>query len=266
MASVSDSAAEALSVFGLAGKTALITGAASGLGLATARLFAEVGASVVIGDLDGAAAEAAARDLTPVGPVMAMQMNVAEEDSVVAAFDQAASRFGGVDVLVNNAAYRQKADTMTMSVEEWDRMHAVNARGTFLCLREAVRQMRGRGGGAIVNISSMSAERPTIFPNMHYDSAKAGVDAITRLAAVEFAGDNIRVNSILPGGMETKGAAQIRGTHVDMGGPAMMPGRTPLGRAAQPVEVARAILFLASPAASYVTGVQLLVDGGFTKG
>ena len=153
-----------------------------------------------------------------------------------------------------------------MSVAEWDRMHAVNARGTFLCLREAVRQMRRRGGGAVVNISSMSAEHPTIFPNMHYDASKAGVDAITRLAALEFAGDGIRVNSVLPGGMETQGAANIRQTNVEMGGPAVMPGRNPMGRAAQPIEVARAVLFLASPAASYVTGVQLLVDGGFTKG
>ena len=260
------SGVDALSVFGLTGKTTLITGAASGLGLATARLFAEVGASVVIGDLDGEAAEAAAVELKAIGPVMAVQMDVAEEDSVKAAFAAVAAGFGGVDVLVNNAAYRRKAATMCMSVAEWDRMHAVNARGTFLCVREAVRQMRDRGGGAIVNISSMSAERPTIYPNMHYDASKAGVDAITRLAAVEFGRDNIRVNSVLPGGMETKGGAAVRETHVDLAGPAMIPGRNPMGRIAQPIEVARAVLFLASPAASYITGVQLLVDGGFTKG
>jgi NAD(P)-dependent dehydrogenase (short-subunit alcohol dehydrogenase family) len=258
--------AEALSAFGLAGKTALITGAASGLGLATARLFLEVGASVVIGDLDGEAARAAATELEPLGAVLAVQMDVAEEASVKAAFDVSAERFGGIDVLVNNAAYRRKASTLTMSVEEWDRMHAVNARGTFLCLREAVGQMRVRGGGAVVNVSSMSAERPTIFPNMHYDSSKAGVDAITRLAAVEFGRDNIRVNSVLPGGMATQGGNRIREEHVELAGPALIPGRNPLGRIADPLEVARAILFLASPAASYVTGVQLLVDGGFTKG
>lgn len=266
MTESSNSAIGALSSFGLAGKVALITGAASGLGLATARLFAEVGASVILGDVNGDAAGLAAQKLEALAPAMAVQMNVAEEDSVHGAFDQAVQRFGGVDILVNNAAYRQKADTMTMSVAEWDRMHAVNTRGTFLCIREAVRQMRARGGGAIVNVSSMSAERPTIFPNMHYDSSKAGVDAITRLAAVEFGPDNIRVNSVLPGGMDTQGGAQIREAHVNLAGPATMPGRNPLGRIAQPVEVARAILFLASPAASFVTGVQLLVDGGFTKG
>ena len=256
----------ALSAFALAGKVALVSGAASGLGLATARLFLEVGASVVRADLDGEAAAGAAAELEALGPVLPVQMDVAEEASVEAGFAAAAQRFGGVDVLVNNAAYRMKADTMTMSVDEWDRMHAVNARGTFLCLRAAVRQMRTRGGGAVVNVSSMSAQHPTIFPNMHYDSSTAGVDAITRLAALEFAKDKIRVNSVLPGGMDTGGGARIRETHVGMAGPALIPGRKPTGRIAQPIEMARAILFLASPAASYITGVELLVDGGFTKG
>lgn len=256
----------ALAPFGLKGKVALITGAASGLGKATAELFLKVGASVVIVDLDAAAAEAAAAELAAVGLAAGVGADVADEGSVMAAFAAAAQRFGGVDVLVNNAAYRTKADTMTMPVEEWDRMHAVNTRGTFLCMRAAVPQMRARGGGAIVNISSMSAQHPTIFPNMHYDSSKAGVDAITRLAALEFAADNIRVNSVLPGGMDTQGGANIRAANVNMAGPALIPGRNPLGRMAQPIEMARAVLFLASEASSYITGVELLVDGGFTKG
>ena len=173
-------------------------------------------------------------------------------------------------MLVNNAAYRNKASTMDMPVAEWDVMHAVCTRGTFLCLREAVKQMRGRGGGAIVNISSMSAQHPTIFPNMHYDSAKAGVDAITRLAAIEFGREGIRVNSVLPGGMATPGPDKMRAMAAQGGpkidGPAVMPGRSILGRVAQPIEVARAVLFLASEAASFITGAELLVDAGFTKG
>jgi NAD(P)-dependent dehydrogenase (short-subunit alcohol dehydrogenase family) len=256
----------ALAPFALNGKVALITGAASGLGRATAELFLQVGASVVIVDLDAAAAEAAAARLAAIGPTAGVGADVADEASVGAAFAQAAERFGGVDVLVNNAAYRSKADTMTMPVEEWDRMHAVNTRGTFLCMRAAVAQMRARGGGSIVNISSMSAQHPTIFPNMHYDSSKAGIDAITRLAALEFAADSIRVNSVLPGGMDTQGGANIRAANVNMAGPALIPGRNPLGRMAQPIEMARAVLFLASEASSYITGVELLVDGGFTKG
>jgi NAD(P)-dependent dehydrogenase (short-subunit alcohol dehydrogenase family) len=159
---------------------------------------------------------------------------------------------------------------MDMPVAEWDIMHAVCTRGSFLCLREAVKQMRMRGGGSIVNISSMSARHPTIYPNMHYDSAKSGVDAITRLGAVEFAKDKIRVNSVLPGGMATPGPDKMRAAQAAGGaviaGPAVMPGRNPLGRVAEPIEMARAVLFLASDAASYITGVELLVDAGFTKG
>jgi NAD(P)-dependent dehydrogenase (short-subunit alcohol dehydrogenase family) len=225
---------------------------------------------VVLTDINGDAARATAADLSAKGPVLGLAMDVADEAAVDAAFEAAARQFGGVDVLVNNAAYRKKASTMDMPVAEWDLMHAVCTRGTFLCLRAAVKQMRGRGGGSIVNISSMSAQHPTIYPNMHYDSAKAGVDAITRLSAVEFARDGIRVNSVLPGGMATPGPDKMRAMEAEGGpkieGPATIPGRQVLGRIAQPIEMARAVLFLASDAASYITGAELLVDGGFTKG
>ncbi|MDE2620566.1 MAG: SDR family oxidoreductase [Sphingomonadales bacterium] len=263
--------AGALAPFTLPGKVALVTGAAQGLGREVAQLFLEVGASVVITDLDGDAARATAEELSAKGPTLGLAMDVADEAAVIAGFAAAAERFGGVDVLVNNAAYRKKANTMDMPVAEWDMMQAVCTRGTFLCLREAVKQMRGRGGGSVVNISSACSVHPMIFPNMHYDAAKAGVDAITRLAAVEFAADRIRVNSVLPGGMDTPGpkamkAAGETGQGPIMGGPATIPGRNPMGRTAHPVEMARATLFLASDAASYITGVQLLVDGGWTKG
>ncbi|MEO8724155.1 MAG: SDR family oxidoreductase [Sphingobium sp.] len=267
---MSDLTTQALSPYTLTGKVALITGAASGLGKATAGLFLDVGASVIIADLDEAAARATAEEFASRGPVLAVGMDVSDEEAVQAGFAAAAQKFGGIDVLVNNAAYRKKANTMDMSVAEWDIMHAVCTRGTFLCLREAVKQMRGRGGGAVVNISSMSAQHPTIFPNMHYDSAKAGVDAITRLAAVEFAADKIRVNSVLPGGMNTPGPEKMRTAQAEGGvviaGPALIPGRSLFGRAADPIEMARAVLFLASDAASYITGAELLVDAGFTKG
>ena len=254
----------ALAPFQLDGKTALVTGAGSGLGRETARLLAAAGAAVAALDLNLAGARETAEAIG--GRAIALEGDVSDEASLKAAFAECAQRLGDLDILINNAAYREKAGTMEMSVAEWDRMHAVNTRGSFICTREAATQMRRRGGGAIVNISSMSAARPTIFPNMHYDSSKAGIDAITRLAAVEFGPDNIRVNSVLPGGMITPGRTNIMKGNPTMGGPALMPGRVPLGRRADPIEVARAVLFLASPAASYITGVQLLVDGGFSVG
>jgi NAD(P)-dependent dehydrogenase (short-subunit alcohol dehydrogenase family) len=261
---------KALGAFTLPGKVALITGAAQGLGRTTAELFLDVGASVVITDLDGDAARETAQELSGRGPTLGLAMDVADEAAVQAGFAAAAERFGGIDVLVNNAAYRKKASTMDMSVAEWDIMHAVCTRGTFLCLREAVKQMRGRGGGSIVNISSTCSHHPMILPNMHYDSAKAGVDAITRLACVEFAPDRIRVNSVLPAGMNTPGPKTMKAAEGTGGpviaGPALLPGRNLLGRVADPIEMARAVLFLASEAASYITGVELLVDAGYTKG
>jgi NAD(P)-dependent dehydrogenase (short-subunit alcohol dehydrogenase family) len=261
----------ALAPFTLEGKVALVTGGAQGLGREIAGLFLDVGASVVIADLDGEHARQTAAELSAKGPVLAVAVDVSEEAAVQAGFAAAAERFGGVDILVNNAAYRKKASTMDMPVSEWDMMQAVTTRGTFLCLREAVKQMRGRGGGSIVNISSACSHHPMIFPNMHYDAAKAGVDAITRLASVEFAKDKIRVNSVLPGGMNTPGpktmaAAAAGGSGPKIEGPATIPGRNPMGRTAEPIEMARAVLFLASDAASYITGVDLLVDGGWTKG
>lgn len=251
--------AEALNVFGLAGKTAVVTGAGSGIGRATAGLFAEVGARVLLVDLNLDTAQAAASELQ----AEAAACDIAESDQVISLFERVRRDFGQLDVLVNCAAYRRKADTMAMPASEWDVMHAVTTRGTFLCMREAIKIMRDQpDGGSIVNVSSVSAEHPTIFSNMHYDSAKAGVDAMTRAAAIEFAPQKIRVNSVQPGGTASGGAAAINQAAKPTG-PMTAPGRIALGRSAQPIEQARAILFLASPAASYITGHHLAVDGGY---
>ncbi|HZU64370.1 MAG TPA: SDR family oxidoreductase [Novosphingobium sp.] len=250
---------DALCAYGLEGKTALVTGAGSGIGLATARLFAEVGAQVLFVDIAADAVRAAAE---AAGSPWAI-CDIADEAQVDALFAHAQSLFGRLDVLANVAAYRRKADTMAMPAAEWDAMHAVTTRGTFLMMRAAIRLMRAQqGGGAIVNVSSVSADHPTIFNNMHYDSAKAGVDAMTRAAAVEFAGQGIRVNSVQPGGTASGGAGEMA-AQLPIRGPMVQPGRIPLGRMSQPIEQARAILFLASDAASYITGHHLTVDGGY---
>jgi NAD(P)-dependent dehydrogenase (short-subunit alcohol dehydrogenase family) len=143
-------------------------------------------------------------------------------------------------------------------------MQQVTLRGGFLCAREAIRRMKARAkGGSIVNISSVSAVHPTLWGvNMHYDAAKAGLDALTRALASEFASDAIRVNSLLPGGMSSEGGRNISGSY-KIRGPMAGPGRIALGRVADPIEVAQVALFLASPAASYVTGQLLAADGAY---
>jgi len=250
---------DALVPFSLKGKYAVVTGAASGIGKATANLFVNVGATVLFVDINGDAAEAAAAEVDAEGAAC----DIADEGQVARVFGAARKRFGRLDVLANVAAYRRKADTMTMSPAEWDMMHAVTTRGTFLCMREAIRIMLDQPeGGAIVNVSSVSAQHPTILSNMHYDSAKAGVDAMTRAAALEFASSKIRVNSVQPGSTASQGGKAIA-TAFRPTGPIMQADRIPLARYAEPIEQARAILFLASDAASYITGHHLTVDGGY---
>ena len=261
-----DAGRRRLEAYGLEGKTAIITGAASGIGAATAELFAQVGARVVIADLNGEGAEATADALRKAGgQALGLQADVTDEPSVQRVFAETREAFGPVDVLVNNAAGRTKAAFMEMSVAEWDAMHAVTVRSAFLCSREAIRQMIEAGnGGAIVNVSSAASVHPMIFNNTHYDSAKAGMNALTRDCAIEFAGHGIRVNAILPGGTDTQGSRNIQArADLPVRGPALTEGRRPMGRRAQPSELAQAILFMASPAASFVTGQLLAVDGGF---
>ena len=252
------------STFGLAGKVAVITGAAQGLGRDTAKLMAESGANVVIADLNGEAAQTTAAAIEAQGGIaMSCACDVADEVSVRAMFAAVDAKFGRVDILVNCAADRSKAEFFEMSVAQWDRMQAVTLRGTFLCCREAIQRMQKQGGGSIVNISSVGSVQTTLWGvNTHYDAAKAGVDNMTRTLAGEFAAQNIRVNSILPGGMASEGGAKISATF-KMRGPIVGPGRIPMGRTASPMEVAQAVFFLASPAASYITGQNIAADGGF---
>lgn len=257
-------------LFSLHNKTAIITGAASGIGKATAKLFAEAGAQVLVADLDLNGGRIVADEIIAGGGSAAVvDVDISDESAVNAMAAEAMSQFGRIDILVNNAAHRPKAAFMDMSVDEWDRMHNINTRGTFLCMRAVIRQMKAQGnGGSIINISSIGSEHPTIFNNTHYDSSKSAVNALTRTSAVEFAPDHIRINAIMPGGVETEGANAMRskpGSGFIPQGPIMAPGRLLLG-VAKPRQLASAILFLASEASSYVTGQVIAVDGGYSVG
>lgn len=251
-------------LFGLHGKTAVVTGAVQGIGFGIARMLAMAGARLVVADLRGDAAEAAAATLRDGGAeAVGVAVDVSEEESVTGLFSSALAAFGGVDILVNNAGIYPKTPFLELTAAQWDRIHAVNLRGTFLCMREAIRHMKAAGrGGAIVNISSVNSLQPVIHDNAQYGSSKAGVNMLTRTTALEFAADGIRVNAVLPGGVATEGAAQSVADRAPTG-PLTQPGRMPLGRIGEPADIAAAVLFLSAPASSYVTGQLLAVDGGF---
>lgn len=244
----------------LQGKTALITGAAHGMGESMARLFAQEGAQVMIADILDTEGEAVAASITASGGTAAYRHHdVTDEkqwESLVAA---TVARFGRLDILVNNAGI-SGALPDRLSTEHFDRLMNVNARGTFLGVKHGVLAMQKSGGGAIVNVSSISGLVGQAFVHMGYNAAKAGIHVLTKSAAVQFGQDGIRVNSVHPGIMPPMLTSVLT---ADPGVREKALANVPLGRAGRPEEVATAALFLASDEASYITGTELVVDGGY---
>lgn len=249
----------------LSGKTAVVTGGSAGIGKAAVHLLAEAGANVVIANRRIEAGQEVADNLTAGGhSAMAVACDVADEDQIIALYAAAADRFGSVDISVNNAGIMPKTPFADVTSDEWDRVQRVNLRGTFLCMREATRLMQQAGnGGRIVNVSSTSSMHPGVMGNAAYCASKGGVNMLTKSAAFDLAPDHINVNAVLPGGTETEGIAELRQGPTTFVGPNTEKQRFRFGRLAEPVEVAAAILFLASPAANYITGQTIVVDGGF---
>jgi NAD(P)-dependent dehydrogenase (short-subunit alcohol dehydrogenase family) len=246
------------------GKVALITGGASGIGLATARLFLDEGAKLVLTDRDKSAVEAA---LAALGNAAGFHLlDVTREDDWIAATDAAVAEFGRLDILVNSAGVALLRDIETTTLDAWRALMAVNLDGTFLGCKHAVRVMKERGGGSIVNMSSVAGLIGS--GNLAaYSASKGGVRLLTKSVALHCArkGYNIRCNSVHPSFVETP---MLRAMIAAGRDPAKMEanytGAAPLGRLAQPIEVARAILFLASDESAFTTGAELVVDGGLT--
>ena len=246
----------------LQGKVAIITGGARGQGEAEARMFAREGAKVVFGDvLDDDGRRVEAEIAAAGGEAVYVRLDVTDEDSWREAVGTAVSRFGKVDILVNNAGIASWNAGDDASVEEWDRLMEVNAKGVFLGTRAVIPAMRAAGGGSIINISSISGMvgQTNIHPG--YNASKGAVRILTKSTAVQHAAEGIRCNSIHPGPVKTPM------TERSWSNPEWLQAterRTPLGRYAEPDEIAYGVLFLASDESSFMTGSEMVIDGGMT--
>ncbi|MEZ2391942.1 3-oxoacyl-ACP reductase FabG [bacterium RCC_150] len=244
------------------GKTAVVTGAAQGIGLEITRALYSHGANVVLVDLDEQRAKEAAESLRrnatreATGELFSVACNVTDEDSVAAAVSTAVERFGSLDIFVNNAGIARDASLRNMTLDDFDTVINVHLRGTWLGVRAAAAVMREAGSGSIINMSSLSGKSGNPGQT-NYSAAKAGIVGLTKSAAKELAHKNVRVNAVQPGLIRTPMTAAMREDVF-----AAREADIPMKRAGEPDEVAGAVLFLASDLASYMTGAVLEVGGG----
>ena len=246
----------------LEGKVAIISGGARGQGAAEAKMFAREGAKVVFGDiLDDEGKQVEAEINETGGDATYINLDVTDEDAWKRAVDTAVERYGKVDILVNNAGVAFWTFGDDASVEDWDTVMDINAKGVFLGTKAVIPAMRDAGGGSIVNISSISGMigQATIHPG--YNASKGAVRLLTKSTAIQYAKEGIRCNSVHPGPVRTLMTERGWGTEE---GIERNQRNTPLGRYADPDEIASGVLFLASEESSYMTGSELVIDGGVT--
>ena len=245
----------------LDGKVAVITGAGGGMGREAALLFCEEGARVCVADVD---ADAAQKTATEAGDAFALKVDVSDSDSVRVMYEQTSERYGGIDVLYNNAGISPPDDDSILETEPeaWQRVQDVNTKGVYLCCKHGLPHLLERGGGSVINVASFVALVGAATSQISYTASKGAVLALSRELAVQFARQGIRVNALCPGPVETPLLLRIFGDD-----PAAYERRRihlPMGRLAKPREIVNAALFLASDESSYVNGATFLVDGGLT--
>jgi NAD(P)-dependent dehydrogenase (short-subunit alcohol dehydrogenase family) len=245
----------------LDGKVVVITGAGGGMGREAALVFSEEGASVCVTDVDGDAAEETAREARE---AFAFTVDVADPASVEAMYGAAAERYGGIDVLYNNAGISPAEDASILETEPeaWQRVQDVNTKGVYLCCKHGIPYLLERGGGSVINVASFVALMGAATSQISYTASKGAVLSLSRELGVQFARQGIRVNALCPGPVETPLLLRIFGDD-----PAAYERRRvhlPMGRLAKPREIVNAALFLASDESSYVNGATFVVDGGLT--
>ena len=244
----------------LAGKVAVVTGAGSGIGLATARRFAAEGAKVVCGDADD---EAGGKTATEVGGLY-VAVDVTSEPEVRALFQAAVDEYGGVDIAFNNAGISPPDDDsiLTTELDAWRRVQDVNLTSVYLCCKYAIGQMHIRGGGSVINTASFVAVLGSATSQISYTASKGGVLAMSRELGVQFARERIRVNALCPGPVNTSMLQELFAKDPERAARRLV--HVPMGRFAEADEIAAAVTFLASDDASFVTASTFLVDGGIS--
>ena len=247
----------------LEGKVCVITGAGGGMGRDAAQLFTEEGARVAVADVSLDAAEETAA-LCAGGTAFAVQVDVADEDGVRELMAATAKRFGGIDVLYNNAGISPEDDASILEteVDAWQRVQDVNTKGVFLCCKHGIPHLLERGGGSVINVASFVAILGAATSQISYTASKGAVLSLSRELAVQFARQGVRVNALCPGPVETPLLMRIFGD--DPSAYERRRVHLPMGRLAKPREIVNAALFLASDESSYVNGSTFLVDGGLT--
>lgn len=248
----------------LSGKSAIVTGGAKGIGQGICYRLAEAGAKVMVADLDEAGAQATSQELTGRGwTAAAYRVDVSDEQNVSDMVAACRQQFGSLDILVNNAGIYPPVPLSQMTEEQFEKVMHVNLRSVFLTTKYTAEVMKAQGGGKIINISSIDALHPSMVGLAHYDASKHGVWGFTKNSALELAQHKIWVNAIAPGGISTPGtAAMSRGAPTDQSAVQAFMAKIPMRRMGEPDDIGKVALFLASDMSSYMTGEQIVVDGG----